>query len=217
MNRYRAPGEFGRPVVAGRSSACRVSVFLVMTLVLFQAVPAFAQGPGVEKSIVGSAAEDFTLPDVEGHQVRLSDFRGKTVLLAFWATWCLPCKEELPALQKIGEQYRDKGLVILTINDEAPATIRDFLRTKHYNFEALVDSKRTVFREFAVHFIPTAVVINPDQIVTRVITGWEGPERLLEALRAAGLGNVPPTPAQPSNPGNLQRTMIATSKQETNS
>lgn len=217
MKRYRAPGEFGRPVAVGKSSACWVSFFLVLAMMLFQAVPATAQGPGVEKSIVGSAAEDFTLPDVQGHQVRLSDFRGKTVLLAFWATWCLPCKEELPTLQKIGEQYRDKGLVILTINDEAPATIRDFLRAKHYNFEALVDSNRTVFKEFAVHFIPTAVVINPDEIVTRVMTGWEGPERLLEALRAAGLGDVPPAPAQPSNPGNLQRTMIAISEQETNS
>ena len=217
MNRYRALGEFGRPVAASRSAACWVGVFLALSLVLVNAGPASAQGSGEQRSVVGSAAADFTLPDVEGRQVRLSDFRGETVLLAFWATWCLPCKEELPTLQKIGEQYRDKGLVILTINDEAPATIRDFLSAKHYNFEALVDSSRTVFGEFAVHFIPTAVVINPDEIVTRVITGWEGPERLLEALRAAGLRNVPPAPAQPANPGNLQRTMIAFSKQEMNS
>jgi peroxiredoxin len=217
MNRYKASGEFGRPVAEGRLAACWVGVFLAMAMMLFHAVPATAQGPGEQRSAVGSAAADFTLPDVDGRQVRLSDFRGKTVLLAFWATWCLPCKEELPTLQKIDVQYRDKGLVILTINDEAPATIRDFLRAKHYSLPALVDSNREVFREFAVHFIPTAVVINPDEIVTQVMTGWEGPERLLEALRAAGLGKVPPAPAQPSNPGNLQRTMIAISKQETNS
>jgi peroxiredoxin len=217
MNRYRAHGEFGRPVAAGRSAACWVGVFLALSLVLFNVGPASAQVSGEQRSIVGSAAADFTLPDVEGRQVRLSDFRGKTVLLAFWATWCLPCKEELPTLQKIDEQYRDKGLVILTINDEAPATIRDFLRAKNYSLPALVDSNRVVFREFAVHFIPTAVVINPDEIVTQVITGWEGPQRLMEALRAAGLGNAPPAPAQPSNPENLQRTMIAISKQETNS
>ena len=100
-------------------------------------------------------------------------------------------------------------LVILTVDDESPATIKDFLRAKHYSFRALVDSKRVVFREFAVHFIPTAIVINPDEIVTQVVTGWEGPQRLLNALRAAGFGNV-----LPANPGNLQRTIIAFSKQE---
>ena len=217
MKRYRASGEFGKPVAAGRSAACWVGVFLALSLGLFQAVPASGQGPGVQKSIIGSASADFTLPDVEGRQIRLSDFRGKTVLLAFWATWCPPCKEELPTLQKIDEQNQNKDLVILTVDDEEPATIRDFLRAKHYSFPALVDSKREVFREFAVHFLPTAIVINPDDIVTQVVTGWEGPQRLLEALRAAGFGNVLPAPAQPANPGNLQRTMIAFSKQETNS
>ncbi len=217
MKRDRAPGEFSKPVAAGRSAACWVSVFLVLSLGLFRAAPAYAQGPALQKSIIGSAAADFTLRDVEGHQVQLSDFRGKTVLLAFWATWCPPCKEELPTLQKIYEQYQDKDLVILTVDDEEPATIKDFLRAKHYSLPALVDSNRAVFKEFAVHFIPTAIVISPDEIVTQVVTGWEGPQRLLEALRAAGFGNVVPAPAQPASPGNLQRTMIAFSKQETNS
>jgi len=216
MKRDRAPGEFSKPVAAGRSAACWLGAFIAIALVLLQAGPVSAEGSALQKSIIGSAAEDFTLRDVEGHQVQLSDFRGKTVLLAFWATWCPPCKEELPALQKIYEQYQDKDLVILTVDDEEPATIKDFLRARHYSFPALVDSNRAVFKEFAVHFIPTAIVINPDEIVTQVVTGWEGPQRLLEALRAAGFGNVLPAPAQPASPGNLQRTMIAFSKQEIN-
>jgi peroxiredoxin len=217
MKRYRVPKEFGRPAAVGCSTAFWPAAFVAIVLVLVQAKPVSAQRPGPQKSIIGSAAADFTLLDVEGREIRLSDFRGKTVLLAFWATWCPPCKEELPTLQKIDEQYQNKGLVILTVDDEEPATIKDFLRAMHYSFPALVDSKREVFREFAVHFIPTAIVINPDDIVTQVVTGWEGPQRLLEALRAAGFGNVLPAPAQPANPGNLQHTMIAFSKQETNS
>jgi len=216
MKRYRVPGEFSKPVAAGRSAACWLGAFVAIALVLLQVGPVSAQGSALQKSIIGSAAADFTLPDVEGHQVRLSDFRGKTVLLAFWATWCPPCKEELPTLQKLYEQYNDKDLVILTVDDEEPATIKDFLRAKHYSFRVLVDSKRAVFREFAVHFIPTAIFINPDEIVTQVLTGWAGPQRLLEALRAAGFGNVLPAPAQPANPGGLQRTIIAFSKQERN-
>jgi peroxiredoxin len=214
MKRYRAPGEFSKPDAAGRSAASWVGVFVAVALVLLQAGPASAQRSALHKSIIDSAAVDFTLQDVEGRQVSLSDFKGRTVLLAFWATWCPPCKEELPTLQKIYKQYQDKDLVILTVDDERPATIKDFLRAKHYSFRALVDSKRAVFREFAVHFIPTAIVINPDEIVTQVITGWAGPQRLLDALRAAGFGNVLPAPAQPANPGNLQRTIIAFSKQE---
>jgi len=216
MKRYRAPGEFSKPAAADRSAACWLGGFVAIALVLFQAGPISAQGPSLQESIIGSTAPDFTLRDVDGHQVRLSDFRGKTVLLAFWATWCPPCNEELPTLQKIYEHSQNKDLVILTVDDQAPATIRAFLRAKHYSFPVLVDSNRAVFTEFAVHFIPTAVVINPDGIISQVLTGWEGPQRLLDALRAAGFGNVLPAPVQPANPGNLQRTMIEFSKQETN-
>lgn len=214
MRRNSVPREFVKPAAAGRSAGFWLAAFVAIALVFLQARPVSAQRPAPQNSIIGSAAADFTLRDVEGHQVRLSDFKGKFVLLAFWATWCPPCKEELPTLQKIYEQYQDKDLVILTVDDERPATIKDFLRAKHYSFRALVDSRRAVFREFAVHFIPTAIVINPDEIVTQVITGWAGPQRLLDALRAAGFGNVLPAPAPPPNPGNLQRTIIAFSKQE---
>lgn len=216
MNRYEAPEEFSRPTAASRLAAFWPAAFVATALVFFQARPVAAQRPAPQNSIIGSAAADFTLRDVEGHQVRLSDFRGKFVLLAFWATWCPPCKEELPTLQKLYEQYQDKGLVVLAVDDEDPATIKGFLSANRYSFPALVDSRRAVFREFDVHFIPTAVVINTDDIVTQVITGWGGPQRLLEALRAAGFGNGLPAPARPANPGNLQRTMIAISKQETN-
>jgi peroxiredoxin len=208
MKRDRTPGEFSKPVAAERSAACWLGVFVAIALVLLQPGPVSAEGSASQGSIIGSAAADFMLRDIEGHQVRLSDFRGKTVLLAFWATWCPPCKEELPMLQKIYEQYEDKDLVILTVDDEEPETIKDFLRANHYSFQALVDNKRVAFREFAVHFIPTAIVINPDEIVTQVVTGWEGPQRLLEALRAEGFGNVVPAPAQPASPGNLQRTLL---------
>ncbi|HKT11264.1 MAG TPA: TlpA disulfide reductase family protein, partial [Terriglobia bacterium] len=139
MKRYKAPREFGKPA-AGRSTAFWPAAFVAMALVLFQARPVPAQRLARQNSIIGSAAADFALRDIEGHQVRLSDFRGKFVLLAFWATWCPPCKEELPTLQKLYEQYQDKGLVVLAVDDEEPATIKAFLSTNHYSFPAVVDS-----------------------------------------------------------------------------
>lgn len=140
--------------------------------------------PGVREGFAGAQAGNFTLPDIEGKQVSLSDFRGKTVLLSFWATWCPPCKAELPTIQKIYEQDKDKDVVVLAVDDESESTIRDFLKNKHFDFTALVDHKRTLFKKFAVHFIPTVLVINGEGIIVRQIVGWQGPQALLAAVKA---------------------------------
>lgn len=140
--------------------------------------------PAIRESFVGDTAENFTVNDIEGKPFSLSDYRGKTVLLSFWATWCAPCKAELPTLQKIIEEHKD--VVVLTVDDENKATIRNFLKEKNYNFTALMDHKRTLFKKFGVHFIPTIFVINGQGIVVRKIVGWEGPDKLLAALKASG-------------------------------
>jgi peroxiredoxin/outer membrane lipoprotein-sorting protein len=139
-----------------------------------------SEGQGVE----GTSAGNFTLSDIEGNGVRLSDFRGKVVLLSFWATWCAPCKRELPVLQKIFEERKD--LEILTVDDESPANIRHFLQENHYDFPALIDQDRTLFKRFAVHFIPTVLVIDQEGVIVHEIVGWEGPQKLLAALDAVG-------------------------------
>lgn len=140
--------------------------------------------PGVRESFVGYTAENFTLKDIEGNKVSLGDYRGKTVLLSFWATWCAPCKEELPTLQKIFEERKD--VVVLAVDDENRATVRNFLKEKNYSFTALLDGKRTLFKQFAVHFIPTIFVINGQGIIMHKFVGWEGPEKLLAALKDGG-------------------------------
>jgi peroxiredoxin/outer membrane lipoprotein-sorting protein len=140
--------------------------------------------PGVRESFAGASAGEFTLKDIEGKEVSLSDFRGKTVMLSFWATWCPPCKEELPALQKIHEQHQD--VVVLAVDDENKATIRNFLKEKQFGFTALVDRKRTLFKKFSIRFIPTVIVINNEGFITHEVVGWEGPEELLAAIGAGG-------------------------------
>lgn len=141
--------------------------------------------PGMRDDFVGSSAGDFTLPDLHGKQISLSAFRGKTVLLDFWATWCAPCRHELPTIEKIQEQNKDKDVVILAIDDESRAVIKQFLTKNHYDFTALVDRKRELFAKFAIYSIPTVVVINGKGIVVRQIAGWEGPKELLAAVQAA--------------------------------
>lgn len=141
--------------------------------------------PGVLDKMVGQPLKDFTLPDVEGKQIKLSDYRGKTVLLSFWASWCLPCEHELPTIEKIYEQHKDKDVVILAVDDESEATIKKFLNDNHYGFTALIDHKRTLFRELQVGFIPTVFVINRKGIIVREIIGWQGPQQLLSALKGS--------------------------------
>lgn len=138
------------------------------------------EGQGVE----GISAGNFTLNDIEGNGVSLSDFRGKIVLLSFWATWCAPCKRELPILQEIFVGRKD--VEVLAVDDEDPATIRSFLHENHYGFPALIDHDRTLFKKFAVHFIPTVLVIDQEGVIVHEIVGWEGPQKLLAALDAAG-------------------------------
>ena len=140
--------------------------------------------PGVPEDFVGSPAGDFTLPDVAGRQVSLSDFRGKTVVLSFWATWCTPCRQELPTVEKIYEQYKGKNVVVLAVDDESQATVSSFLKDHHYDFTVLVDRQRTLFKKFVVHCIPTVFVINGKGIIVRHIVGLENPEQLLDAVKA---------------------------------
>jgi len=173
--------------VTGRHAACLAGLWLAMLIVMdgFLLAPrALAGGP---EDFVGSPAGDFTLQDVEGRQVSLSDFRGRTVLLSFWATWCLPCQKELPTLQKLYEQHQDRDVVVLTVDDESNATIKTFLKAHHYGFTALMDPKRTLFRKFVVRYIPTVIVINDEGIIVREIVGWEGPQKLLAAIETGEL------------------------------
>jgi len=159
--------------------------------------------PGEGQGVEGTSAGNFTLNDIEGNGVSLSDFRGKVVLLSFWATWCAPCKRELPILQEIlGER---KDVVVLTVDDENPATIRSFLHENHYGFPALIDQDRTLFKKFAVHFIPTVLVIDQEGVIVHEIVGWEGPQKLLAALDAAGSKEAGPRGSGTSGANLLHR------------
>lgn len=166
------------------NAACLVAIVLATGSIGFSAQGASQNLSGFRKHFVGLPAGNFTLRNLKGKKVSLSEFRGKTVVLSFWATWCLPCKAELPVIQKIYAQDRDKNVVVLTVDDESRVTIRDFLKKHHYDFMALVDHKRALFKEFAVHFIPAVFVINDEGIIVRHIVGWHGPQPILAAVKA---------------------------------
>jgi len=109
---------------------------------------------------VGQPAPDFSAPDLAGQTVSLSDYRGqKVVLLDFWATWCGPCKMAMPGLQSLQDDFKKRGLEILSLNEgESAEQAGNFIKKKGYGFHVLLDASSAIGASYGVRGIPTLVV-----------------------------------------------------------
>jgi peroxiredoxin len=109
------------------------------------------------------AAPDFTLPSTDGRQVSLQQYRGKVVFLNFWATWCIPCREEMPALERLHQTYQAQDLVIISIDlKESADQVKAFLQKHNLSFPSLLDQNGSVFRDYLVVGMPTTYLIGRD-------------------------------------------------------
>ncbi len=108
------------------------------------------------------AKADFTLKDLNNRKWTLSELRGKIVLVNFWATWCPPCRTEMPNLDAIYNHYQNEGLLILSITDEDSFTVDSFLRGKNYHPPVLLDPGGVVHKEFHITGIPQTFVFDRD-------------------------------------------------------
>jgi len=121
---------------------------------------------------VGKQAPDFQLLNLEGQPVSLSDFQGKPVLLNFWATWCGPCRQEMPLIQGIFEEQSGKGLVILAIDiGETPSAVNNFIQRSNFSFPVLLDTDQDVALEYNIRAIPTTFFIDKDGIIQAIKVG----------------------------------------------
>jgi peroxiredoxin/outer membrane lipoprotein-sorting protein len=134
----------------------------------------------------GQPAPDFTLSALGSQPVTLSSLRGKVVVLDFWATWCPPCRESLPETQRLSRLPQDKGLTVLTVDDEDAKTISGFLSQNNYSFTVLLDGKDDVARRYNVEALPSTVIIDRQGRVADFLVGYHPPEDLAAALRKAG-------------------------------
>jgi peroxiredoxin len=103
---------------------------------------------------------DFTLSDLQGKSWHLRDLDGKVVLVNFWATWCPPCRKEMPDLEALYEKYKDQGLLILAISDEESAKVSPFIAERKITYPVLLDPGRKVNELFVVEGIPKSFVFN---------------------------------------------------------
>jgi cytochrome c biogenesis protein CcmG, thiol:disulfide interchange protein DsbE len=122
----------------------------------------------------GRPAPGFTLSDLAGQTVTLSAYRGRPLIVNFWATWCVPCREEMPLLQRVYHTHQRSGLSVLAISqdtaDRATAA-RTYWRQAGWTFSSLLDPDGVVARQYQVLFLPSTIFINAQGVVTAVHRG----------------------------------------------
>src|SRR5207302_7379092 len=133
-------------------------------------------------------AEDFTLGMADGKPFRLSEQRGKTVIVNFWATWCPPCREEMPALERLYRQHKDHGLVLVAVSIDAdPKIVPPYVQASKLTFPIALDPKADVANTYGVRALPSSFVVDRQGTMTALALGpraWDNDasHSLMEAL-----------------------------------
>ena len=134
---------------------------------------------------VGTPADEFRLTDLDGKAHSLSQYRGKVVLVNFWATWCKPCTTEMPAMQASFDKLRDKGFVVLAINElEDDAKVREHITQYGHTFPVLMDRDNKVANQFGVFGLPVSVFIDQQGRVQEYIKGGLLTEQMISDVVA---------------------------------
>jgi len=128
---------------------------------------------------IGQKAPDFTLKNTQGENLSLAEQRGKIIVINFWASWCAPCRKEMPVLQKFHEKYNDLGVSVWGVNVEQENQAgRNFLKGLDLTFPIFFDQSNTISATYQVKAMPSTVIVDRDGLVRYVFRGYkEGYER----------------------------------------
>jgi thiol-disulfide isomerase/thioredoxin len=177
-------------------SRCAGALWLACTLVLAQVTIAGELSPYMAQD---SAAPAFNLKALDGKAHRLADYRGKVVLVNFWATWCPPCLAELPSMQRLADQMAPEAFEILAINvEESPFRVSKFVKLIGLRLSVLLDDKGETFQAWGGSVYPTSFVLDREGRVRHVAYGpleWDD-EDVVKTLS----GLLPPGRPPPSKP-----------------
>ena len=164
------------------------------SLVRYEHMQAESDNPQFRQSLARLEADDakrqkadFTLSDLQGKSWHLADLKGKVVLVNFWATWCPPCRKEMPDLQALYDKYKDQGFVVLSISDEEVTKVAPFIAERKITYPVLLDPGRKVNEEFIVYGIPKSFVYDREGKLVAQSIDMRTRSQFQQMLAAAGL------------------------------
>lgn len=185
MSLFQANPKQSRPVQSAKANfAVGITVAGVLILII-SLVNYFrpSRTSGVVPPIINQPMSDFVLTDLTGKWVHLSDYFGQVILINTWATWCPPCRSEMPDLNAFYQQYHDRGFVVLAVNaGEAPSTVAVFVTENRLTFPVLVDPDYRVLDGLKIDTYPTSILVDRNGIVRDIRVGVHTPETLAEKV-----------------------------------
>ncbi len=133
-----------------------------------------------------ASTSDFTLQDVNGKSVKLSDFKGKVVLLEFWASWCPPCRASVPGLERLHKAFKDKGLAVLAVSMDSGDwdVVKAFISDYGISYTVLKGTDE-VAAQYSVRTIPTLLILNKEGKITKRYLGFSSEDELERDIKAA--------------------------------
>jgi peroxiredoxin len=138
--------------------------------------------------VVGRPAPDFELSTADGELVRLSDLRGKVVFINFWATWCRPCKQELPDIEKLYEEKQSEGLEVIAINyEDSRADAVAYFTDGQLDMPMLLDRNGSVYDQYRLQGLPDSFFVDRDGNLAALHYGFMSEEKMRQRLEQAGL------------------------------
>ncbi len=164
------------------------------TLVRYEHVEASVDDPQFAAAMKRLASEDeqrqhldFTLKDLDGKDWKFQDLRGKVVLVNFWATWCPPCRKEMPDLETLYQRFQSQGFIVLALSDEESGKVAPFIHERGVTFPVLLDPGRKVHEMFAVEGIPKSFVYDREGKLVAQSVDMRTQKQFLEMLGKAGI------------------------------
>jgi len=166
--------------------------YIVTTLVLAAALVYGATVPTAhagDSLRAGDAAPEFTISTLDGETVSLSDYRGKVVFLNFWASWCPPCRAEMPSIESLKTEMADCDFVILAVSvdsgnqEKIVKKVQSYINDNGFTFEVLIDNEMTLARNYGVTSVPTTFILDEKGVIVEVSRGaeyWDDSARLAQ-------------------------------------